>query len=99
MTAVILDSTSQLAGVETQLIGVILMGLSAREQGYIKQLIPEARQNVKASLNAYQNTTGELNTVLRASSSELTIQLERLQLQVDRAKSRATLMYLEGVVK
>ncbi|WP_428413979.1 TolC family protein [Legionella sp.] len=73
--------------------------LSRRENVYKMQLIPEARQNAKASLMAYQNTTAELTIVLRAYSSELTIQLERIQLQVERAKSRVTLLYLEGIAK
>lgn len=72
--------------------------LSEREQVYIKQLIPEAKQSAKASLMAYQNAQGELTIVLRAYNSVLNIQLERMQLEVDRAKARATLMYLEGAV-
>lgn len=73
--------------------------LSRRENVYKMQLIPEARQNAKASLIAYQNTTAELTIVLRSYSSELTIQLERIQLQVERAKSRVTLLYLEGIAQ
>ncbi|HAU2406558.1 TPA: TolC family protein [Legionella pneumophila] len=72
--------------------------LSERDHLYIKQLLPEARQNAKAALLAYQNATTELTTVLRAYSSELTIQLEQIQLQVERLKTRATLLYLEGTV-
>lgn len=78
---------------------VIWKSLAMRDNGYKMQLIPEARQNAKASLLAYQNTTAELSIVLRAYSSELTIQLERIQLQVERAKSRATLLYLEGITE
>ncbi|KTD71584.1 Outer membrane efflux protein [Legionella steelei] len=70
--------------------------LVEREHLYNKQLIPEAKQNAKAALLAYQNTTTELTTVLRAYSSELTIQLEHMQLQVERLKAHATLLYLEG---
>lgn len=72
--------------------------LSERDHLYSKQLIPEAKQNAKAALLAYQNTTTELTTVLRAYSSELTIQQERIQIQIERLKSRATLLYLEGVI-
>lgn len=71
--------------------------LSEREIIYEKQLLPEAMQNSKAALLAYQNATTELTTVLRAYSSQLTIQLEQVQIQVERLKSRATLLYLEGV--
>ncbi len=72
--------------------------LSQREEVYKKQLTPVVRQSAKASLIAYQNATTELTQVLRVYSSELTIQLELIQLQVERAKSRAILLYLEGVV-
>ncbi|ADG24382.1 TPA: TolC family protein [Legionella pneumophila] len=71
--------------------------LSEREVIYEKQLLPEAKQNAKAALLAYQSATTELTTVLRAYSSQLTIQLEQVQIQVERLKSRATLLYLEGV--
>lgn len=70
--------------------------LLEREQLYNQQLIPEAKQNAKAALLAYQNATTELTTVLRAYSSELTIQLEHIQLQVERLKAHATLLYLKG---
>jgi len=70
--------------------------LHERETLYKKQLIPELRQNAQAALKAFQNAKGELGMVLRIYSSELTTQLEYTQLQVDRAKSRAILLYLEG---
>lgn len=70
--------------------------LVEREHLYNQQLIPEGKQNAKAALLAYQNTTTELTTVLRAYNSELTIQLEHIQLQVERLKAHSTLLYLEG---
>ncbi|CEG59267.1 TolC family protein [Legionella fallonii] len=73
--------------------------LGARETVYKRQLIPESRQNAKASLIAYQNISADLNNVLRAYSNELTIELESIQLHVERAKSRAMLLYLEGKVQ
>ncbi|WP_232048494.1 TolC family protein [Legionella adelaidensis] len=72
--------------------------LSEREHLYSNQLIPEAKQNTKAALLAYQNTTTELTAVLRAYSSQLTFQLEQIQLRVERLKTRATLLYLEGIL-
>lgn len=71
-------------------------GLSDRVQLYKKQLIPEAKQNTKATLMAYQNATTELTTVLRAYSNEINIQLEEKRIGVERAKSRVILFYLEG---
>lgn len=70
--------------------------LSSRETVYKTQVIPTAKQNARAALIAYQNTTAELTNVLQAYSSVLTLNLELIQLQVNRAKSHATLLYLEG---
>jgi hypothetical protein len=73
--------------------------LSQRESLYENQLVPEAKQNAKASLLAYQSTTADLATVLRAFSQELIIQLEQLQIKIEGAKARAALFYLEGVTE
>lgn len=70
---------------------------SKRETLYRRQLLPEATQNSKAALLAYQNATTDLTTVLRAYSNQLTIRLERTQIQVERAKARAAILYLEGI--
>jgi outer membrane protein TolC len=71
--------------------------LSTRDSLYRKQLLPESRQNSKAAVLAYKNATTDLSTVLRAYSNNLTIQLEQLQIQVERTKTRSALLYLEGM--
>ncbi|HHM2297803.1 TPA: TolC family protein [Legionella anisa] len=71
--------------------------LAQRERIYQQQLLPEAKQNAKASLLAYQNTAIEMNTVLRAYSNELDIRQEQLQVLIDKMKARVALLYLEGV--
>lgn len=75
----------------------IWRSLSRRDNLYRGQLIPESKQNSKAALLAFQNATSDLTTVLRAYSNEITIRLERLQIQIERAKTRAALLYLEGI--
>lgn len=77
----------------------IWQSLSKRDNLYHKKLFPEAQQNSKAALLAYKNATTDLNTILRAYSNELTIHLEQIQIEVERAKSRAALLYLEGVTQ
>ncbi|MBI2791819.1 MAG: TolC family protein [Gammaproteobacteria bacterium] len=72
--------------------------LSHREKLYEQELIPQAKQNTKAALITYQNATGDLTTALRSVSNELTIRLEQLQIQIERAKARAALLYFEEVV-
>lgn len=71
--------------------------LSQRERIYQRQLLPEAKQNAKASLVAYQNTSVEMNTVLRAYSNELDIRQEQLQVMIEKMKARVVLLYLEGL--
>lgn len=73
--------------------------LSDRESLYLHELIPQAQQNSKAAMIAYQNAGGDLTTVLRGVSSELNIRLEQLQIETERAKTRAALLYFEEVVQ
>jgi outer membrane protein TolC len=73
--------------------------LSKREVLYKKHLTLEAKQSSKAALLAYKNTTTDLASVLRAYSNQLTIRLDQIQIQVNRAKAQAALLYLEGVTQ
>lgn len=77
----------------------VFQSLSERENYYGQHLIPEARQNAKAALISYQNTKTDLTSVLRAYSNQLTIQLEHMQIIVERDKARSSLLYLEGVTQ
>lgn len=71
--------------------------LVKRERLYRQQLTLEAKQSAKSALLAYQNASTDLSTVLRAYSNQLMIRLEQTQIQVERAKARAALLYLEEV--
>lgn len=71
-------------------------GFSERKDLFRQQLIPESEQNSKIALSYYQNATTDFATVLRARNSELATQLEYLQMQIEQAKARAALLYLEG---
>jgi outer membrane protein TolC len=75
----------------------IWQSLSQRENLYTQQLMPEARQNAKAALLGYRSATADLATVLRAYTNEKNIQLEALQIKIEREKVRAALLYLEGL--
>lgn len=72
--------------------------LSKRQSLYQTQFVAETVRNKQAALLAYQNTTADLATVLRAYTAVLSIQLEALQIQVERAKTRAALFYLQGQI-
>ncbi len=73
--------------------------LAQRESLYEGKLIPEVRQNSKAAMMAYQSATADLLSVLRAFSSDKTIQLEGLQIKIEKLKARAALYYLGGVTE
>ncbi|MDX1901908.1 MAG: TolC family protein [Gammaproteobacteria bacterium] len=77
----------------------IWQSLSKRESVYRQHLRPEATQNSKAALLAYKNSTTDFSTVLRAYSNNLTVRLEQIQIEVEHAKARAALLYLEGVTQ
>ncbi|KTC80152.1 Outer membrane efflux protein [Legionella steelei] len=70
--------------------------LVRRDAVFTQKLMPEAKQNAKAALLAYQSATTDMNTVLRAYSGELNIQLEQLNVEIEQLKTRVTLLYLEG---
>jgi outer membrane protein TolC len=88
------DYRDLLKGLQTQYTAY--QQLSKRQALYQTRLITQAIQNKKAALLAYQNTTSDLVTVLRAYTNVWVIQLEQLQVQVERAKARAALFYLQG---
>jgi outer membrane protein TolC len=67
-----------------------------RLEFYRTQLLPQAQQNTKATMNAYQSGVTGFNDVVRARLTELTSQLQFLKLQVDQAKAQADLLYLAG---
>ena len=59
-------------------------------------LLPRARENATAALNAYQVREGDFSALVRARITELETELNKLRLQVDRAKVQAKLIYLLG---
>lgn len=70
--------------------------LGQREKLYDTQLIRDTNLSAKAALLAYQSATTDLVNVLRAYSAKLAVELEGLRIQVERAKARSALLYLEG---
>lgn len=63
---------------------------------YRKKFLPLAVQNAKAAFLAYQNAKSGLNSVLRSRLYSEAVQLQTLKLEIDVAKSRAALFYLQG---
>lgn len=70
--------------------------ISERLEYFEKMLIPQAEQNTKAALNAYQSGVSDFGELVRARLTELDSRLKQLRLIVDREKSRVDLLYLAG---
>jgi len=73
--------------------------LGDREQLYKNSLLTAAKNNTKASLNAYQSGVSEFNTLMRAQITELDVRLEDLRVRVDRAAAQARILYITGESK
>ena len=72
--------------------------LGERTRLFDKRLLGEARLNAEAALSAYQNGITEFTTLIRARLRELDARLQALRIEVDRAKTQASLLYLAGKV-
>jgi outer membrane protein TolC len=70
--------------------------LGEREDLYRNNLLASAKNNTKASLQAYQSGVSEFNTLMRAQITELDVRLEDLRIRVDRASAQARLLYITG---
>lgn len=70
--------------------------LGERIDLYEKRALADARMNVEASLQAYQNDVTDFTTLIRAQLSEIETQLELLRLRVERKQTQARLLYLQG---
>lgn len=70
--------------------------LGDRLQRYDKTILPQAHENAKAALFAYQNRQGEFTALMRARIMELETELKHLRLRINHLKSHAKLLYLLG---
>lgn len=98
-----LAATQSERGVVLRDLGSTLDGLHAtwkrlaeRSRLYDQRLVPEARANAQAALNAYQSGVSEFTPLIEAWRMELETSLEAVQLRVDHAKAQAGLLYLAG---
>lgn len=73
-----------------------LARLLERQQSYRNSLQKSARENTKASMNAYQSGVTEFNTLMRASITELDVMLDALRVDVDVAIAQVQLDYTIG---
>ena len=71
-------------------------GLGQRAALFKMKLLPEAKQNAEASMNAYQSSVTDFTTLIRAELTRLQIRLDALKIHVDRVKTQAELIYFQG---
>jgi outer membrane protein TolC len=70
--------------------------LDERQRLFQNTLLPQARQNAEAAVNAYQSDLADLTTVIRARATELDTRLADLRVRVESARIQARLLYLAG---
>jgi outer membrane protein TolC len=70
--------------------------LEQRQRLFRKTLLPHARQNAEAAMNAYRSDMADLTTLIRAEATELDTRLADLRVRVDHARAQARLLYLAG---
>jgi outer membrane protein TolC len=63
---------------------------------YEARLLPQAKQNAKAAMSAYQSGVGSFVELTRARVSEFTAQLSHIKLIVEKARTLADIRYLVG---
>lgn len=70
--------------------------LRTREQGYEKSIVPAARNNAEAALNAYRNSVTDFSALMRAQIAELDTRLQALRTRTERLLAQVRLLYLAG---
>lgn len=68
--------------------------LGQRSDFYRQQIEPQAQDNARASVAAYQSGVTEFAGVMRARITELDVRLQSLRVRIDRSKAQARLLYL-----
>ena len=71
--------------------------LTRRIDLYERLILPQARDQARAALDAYQSDTTDFADAVRSSIDELDTQLDYLRLNVDRAQSYAVVANLGGI--
>lgn len=70
--------------------------LGEQETLYQQHLLRESSENAEAALLSYQSGINEFNTLMRARITELEVRLQAMRIRVDRAKTQARLLFLQG---
>lgn len=71
--------------------------LDRRVDLYQRRVVPQAQENARAALAAYQSEAGDFADVMRGYIDELNTRLDEVRLRVERAQSYAVLANLGGI--
>ena len=68
-----------------------------REAGFLTAILPQIQEQADASLSAYTTDDGDFSAVMRARISQLSAQIDLIDIQIEKCKIRMQLGYfLEG---
>ena len=68
-----------------------------REAGFLSAILPQIQEQADASLSAYTTDDGDFSDVMRARISQLSAQIDLIDIQIEKCKIRIQLGYfLEG---
>ena len=68
-----------------------------REAGFLSAILPQIQEQADASLSAYTTDDGDFSEVMRARISQLSAQIDLIDIQIEKCKIRMQLWYfLEG---
>jgi outer membrane protein TolC len=73
--------------------------LDERERHYAETITQRADENVTASVQSYQANVTDFSNLMRAQLIQLDTQLKETRIQVDKLKTQAALLYLQGEPK
>lgn len=81
---------------ELERIYAMWLRLGERAQLFKEKLVPEAKLNTEASINAYQSGVTEFTTLMRAQLTDLDVRTQALRVDIERLAAQAKLLYLMG---
>jgi hypothetical protein len=64
-----------------------------REQGFLISILPQIQEQADASLSAYTNDDGDFYEVMRARITQLNAQIDLIDIQIEKSKTRVQIFY------
>jgi outer membrane protein TolC len=64
-----------------------------REEGFLAAILPQAQEHADASLSAYTHDDGDFSEVIRARITQLNAQIDLIDIQTEKRKTRIQLLY------